>query len=257
MNKNIILKFLGSSGALSLGFNSNMLISYNDKNLLFDCGEDIKHSLAYHGEKVENIDAIYISHPHMDHCGGIAYLGFYSYFVLRKKMPLYIHEYIKPDIISICRTSMGAIGGKDMELYDYFDLRIVTEGFNFNGLNCHLQRNTHIIGGIRGVNSFGLLFRKDESQDYFDVYISGDSAKYACSGINIRHIFHDCDINQIETQTGLKPGVDYVHIPYSELCKSQIFDKCSLYLYHCDKMDKIYSEDILSKIVEPGSVFEI
>ena len=75
------LTFLGVSGFLSDGFNSNMLLDIGDRTFLLDCGMDIKFSLKASNRKVEEIDDIYISHLHGDHINGLEWIAFYSYFM--------------------------------------------------------------------------------------------------------------------------------------------------------------------------------
>lgn len=40
--------------------------------LLLDCGADAAHRMAEEGLDWPNLDAIWISHLHLDHCGGLA-----------------------------------------------------------------------------------------------------------------------------------------------------------------------------------------
>src|SRR5215831_7763979 len=44
--------------------------------LLLDCGMDTAHRMAEEGLDWPNLDAIWISHLHLDHCGGLAPLLF-------------------------------------------------------------------------------------------------------------------------------------------------------------------------------------
>lgn len=52
----------------------------NDKHLLIDAGTDIRFSLRRRDYSYKDIDAIYLSHLHSDHIGGLEYLAFASYF---------------------------------------------------------------------------------------------------------------------------------------------------------------------------------
>ena len=88
------LLFLGVSSALSVGdkkYQSNMLIkSSTNRHLLIDCGTDIRHSLYEQGVSHSTIDAVYISHLHADHVGGLEWLSFSKVFIDHKKPGLYI-----------------------------------------------------------------------------------------------------------------------------------------------------------------------
>jgi len=48
---------------------SSILISFNDKNILIDCGPDFRTQVLR--EKIKNIDAILFTHRHSDHIDGI------------------------------------------------------------------------------------------------------------------------------------------------------------------------------------------
>ncbi len=69
------LLFLGTGSAfvpIEDNYQSNMLLIHpNGKNLLIDCGSDIRHSLAHFGFNSYDIDAVFISYQHADHCGGL------------------------------------------------------------------------------------------------------------------------------------------------------------------------------------------
>lgn len=69
-------------------FQSNFLLEFDspgkvsdDKfRLVIDFGSDIRHSLAYQGLKMGDIDAWYCSHPHADHVGGIEGIALSTFF---------------------------------------------------------------------------------------------------------------------------------------------------------------------------------
>lgn len=81
------LTFLGtgtSSGVPTLGCNcevcqsndvhdkrlrASVFLEVNDKNILIDCGPDFREQALYHG--IDKIDAILLTHKHIDHIGGI------------------------------------------------------------------------------------------------------------------------------------------------------------------------------------------
>jgi ribonuclease BN (tRNA processing enzyme) len=76
---------LGTGSAFTLkNFQSNYLLK-GEKNLLIDCGGDIRFSLKEQNMSYKDIDAVYISHLHADHQGGLEYLAFCSYFDPSKK----------------------------------------------------------------------------------------------------------------------------------------------------------------------------
>lgn len=50
---------------------SSFSIKYKNTNILFDCGEGTHHQIKRAGDNINSIDAIFISHNHGDHIGGI------------------------------------------------------------------------------------------------------------------------------------------------------------------------------------------
>ena len=87
MEKPMSIAFLGVGSAFTSAkdYQSNLLITaQSGKKMLIDCGSDARFSLAEWGlenniEKLD-IDAVYISHLHADHIGGLEWLAFSTYF---------------------------------------------------------------------------------------------------------------------------------------------------------------------------------
>src|SRR5687768_11001375 len=87
------LTFIGIGSAFTLAnFQSNMLLEDAGKRLLIDCGGDARHALAKAGLGAKDVDALYVSHLHADHVGGIEWLGFSRYFSQGPKPDLYVNE---------------------------------------------------------------------------------------------------------------------------------------------------------------------
>ena len=86
------ITFLGTGSAFTTkNFQTNTIIERNGKRLLIDAGSDIRFSLQNIGLNYLNIDAIYVTHLHADHVGGMEYLAFCNYFNPRaqNKITLY------------------------------------------------------------------------------------------------------------------------------------------------------------------------
>ena len=72
------LTFAGAGSAFTTdadNFQSNMVIETAEGRLLIDCGGDARHSTKALGLKPRDIDAVYISHLHADHIGGLEWLA--------------------------------------------------------------------------------------------------------------------------------------------------------------------------------------
>src|ERR1035437_5128807 len=121
--KNMTIRFLGVNGAFTMdGFQTNMLIENEDESfrLLFDCGSDIRHSLASVGLGAKDIPCVYISHLHADHIGGLEWLAFSTYFNQNLARPmLFISEVLVEPLWHNCLVGgLGSIQGRIMKLED-------------------------------------------------------------------------------------------------------------------------------------------
>ena len=73
--------FAGTGSAFNLdSYQTNTIIQRNGKNLLIDAGSFAPLALRDIGMNYKNIDAIYVTHLHNDHVGGLEYLAFTTYF---------------------------------------------------------------------------------------------------------------------------------------------------------------------------------
>jgi ribonuclease BN (tRNA processing enzyme) len=253
------ITFLGVSSALSDGFNSNMLLDFpNGETLLFDCGIDIKHSLKAANRKVEEIDAVYVSHLHSDHSGGLEWIGYYSYFISKKKIKLYIHESLVSELWSMLRPGMESVNNKQVGLNEYFDIIIIPQGYSGFELleySFNLIKNPHVVNPVKTMYSFGLVIGEATSfgsgRDRIVAYISSDTNSCLEGGEwGDIIIFHDCDFMNLGG----------VHINYEELKKIPDKIKSNMWLYHYhdlgDKMPDVIA-DGFAGIVKQGQIFEI
>jgi len=103
-------------------YQTSFVIEENGKHLLIDCGSDSRHSLFASKFKAIDIDAVYITHLHSDHIGGIEWLAFYRYFSPNATCPKLIAN--SEMITEMWNTSLsgglGRIQGKRTTLEDFF-----------------------------------------------------------------------------------------------------------------------------------------
>jgi ribonuclease BN (tRNA processing enzyme) len=229
------LTFLGVGSALSAdgGYHSNMLIeSGNGAALLLDCGGDIRFSLAEAGISPDamgrRIQAIYISHLHADHVGGLEWLAFATYFDPGCPRPelLAVEEVLEPLWAETLRGGLGLINGRRMALSDYFKVRSLSEDatLRWDGLRLTPVRMPHVRGDGRRHDSFGLFLREGAGPA---VFISTDARldrqRLAAAHRKAAVIFHDCETGPIPSG---------VHAHYDELRTLPAGLKAKMWLYH-------------------------
>jgi len=237
------------------------------------------HSLASAGRKPEELDAVYISHLHADHCYGLSWLAYYTYFITKKKLTLFLHETMVSDIWSMLRPSLEKCDRQDrlMTLNDYFDVKLYKKDtrFNVGGMQFYPVKQKHVETPFGDIDSYGLRgYRCGDWCGYQDVgeehihhrldrwrfFISSDSKKMAIPNTNeygalfpeyyYDYLFCDCDVMNLSG----------VHPNYNDLKKYDADTKSRMWLYHYHDLGDDMPDavaDGFAGFVKEGQVFEI
>ena len=149
------LRFLGvgnAQAAPSLGSASAVLESDGKPLLLIDCGQEALS--AYLDRYGEAPRAIYLTHTHMDHVGGLERLFYMIYFDahLRGTVRLYAHAALVPHLQSRVADYPEVIAEGGANFWDAFALVPVSHGFWHRGLWFDVFATRHHAPGT----SFGL-----------------------------------------------------------------------------------------------------
>jgi ribonuclease BN (tRNA processing enzyme) len=222
--------FLGVSSALTAGyknFNSNMLLTSNfGKNLLIDCGYDVKHALFEQNMSHNNIDAVYISHLHSDHVGGLEWLGFTKYFIDNNIPTLFISDTLKDKLWNnVLSGGMSCLENEEASIATYFDVKPITQdNFIWENINFKLIKVRHSYSNNCELPCFGLFIEFDK----YKIFITTDTR--FCPDIlmpvfeRADLIFHDCETSKQESMQ---------HARYSDLTllPKEIKEKMWLYDY--------------------------
>ncbi len=217
-----MFRFIGIGSASTLkDFNSNAFFSKNGKNMLIDCGMDIRFSLARAGLKAKDINAVYISHLHADHIGGLEWLAFNIYFI-GHRVSLYISSEMVNKLWRSLKSGLSCLEGKQANLTTYFDVCPVKSKFNFEGVDFSLVQCVHVLNENEIMPSYGLHW-ENEDKKYF---LTTDTQ--FCP--HLKHWYNKSDVIFHDCETGFRSGV---HAHYDDLKTLPDATKKKMYLYHC------------------------
>lgn len=224
------LKFLGSGSAFTVGqdnFQSNVLVEFEGRRLLLDCGGDIRHSLAAQNLSYVDVDEVYVSHLHADHIGGLEYLGFSTKFDPRCVRP---RLHIADDLAEPLWNQSLAGGMSDVDdgsatLDTFFDVNPVPSGgsFTWQDITFQLVPVPHVTTTRGTLFSYGLFFDAHGVKIFFttDTQFAPGALKKYFNDADV--IFHDAETSVV------KSGV---HAHYDQLRKLPAKIKRKTWLYH-------------------------
>jgi ribonuclease BN (tRNA processing enzyme) len=222
--------FIGAGSAFTMNNRQSNIIIRNlitKKCLLIDCGTDIRHSLQQSGVQYSDIDAIYISHLHADHAGGLECIAFSTYFNPSCGRPkMYLHKSLKNNIWSdTLRGGLASIQGNIAELDTYFDVQSTNNKgtFIWDDIEFQMIQTVHIMDGFNIVPSFGLIFILNKIKVFFtsDTQFCPEQIVDFYKGADI--IFQDCETTPFESR---------VHAHYNKLNTLPTEIKRKMKLYH-------------------------
>lgn len=236
------LTFLGSGDAFVLwekNFQSNLLLEApSGKRLLVDCGSDIRNSLAALGFDSSSLEAVYISHLHGDHIGGLEWLAYQSYFKQAREKPrLFIHESLSEKIWDNCLSGgLASLKSKEATLETFFEVNSLQKDFFWEKSHFSLIQMTHVFNGKDKQPCFGLFFHVEGKKILFTSdtqFIPEELMTYYKSA---DLIFHDCET---------MPFKSGVHASYTDLVTLPLEIKSKMWLYH-------YNEGTLPQAKKDG-----
>lgn len=251
------IRFLGVGPAFggSDQYQSNLLIRTEaGRCLLLDCGGDIRFSLAECGVPTEDLEALYVSHLHGDHIGGMEWLALVSRFGPRPWRPRLLCEAAQLERLwhQALRAGLEYVDGARLGLEDYFDCQPLSleRPFHWAGLRGELVKMPHVRAAVGEHPSFGLVLQEGAGPS---VFISTDT-RFAPDillpiAARVALIFHDCETS---------PAITGVHARYEELRTLPDGVRARMWLYHHHPAPHLHPQaDGFRGFVTKGQAFQV
>ncbi|MGH8121591.1 MAG: MBL fold metallo-hydrolase [Rudaea sp.] len=192
------LRFLGvgSAAAVDLGSPGAVLECDGEPLLLIDCGpETLTRYLGVYNAAPR---AIYITHTHMDHVGGLERLFYRTYFdpVLKGQVRIYAHAALVPHLQARVADYPNVLAEGGANFWDAFQLIALSRGFWHAGLWFDVFATRHHLP----MTSFGLALRGAFAWTGDTRPIPEMLAQYA-GGSEL--VAHDCGLQGNPSHTGV------------------------------------------------------
>lgn len=217
MPADLALEFLGvgNATAIGLGESSAVVLRNGEPLLLIDCGPQVPARFQQAFGRPP--PALYITHTHLDHVGGLERLFVSQWFdeALRGRMPIFVAANMLPLLQDRVASHPNALAEGGVNFWEAFRLVPVSRGFWLDGLWFDIfPVRHHAIDAAFGLALRGSFVFTGDTRPIPEML-----AAYAADG---EQIFHDCGLHGNPSHTGL----DDVEREYADDIRARLI------LYH-------------------------
>jgi ribonuclease BN (tRNA processing enzyme) len=235
------LKFLGCGSAFTTKdyYQSMLLLTKNEKNCLFDCGGDVRFAFQEQGLSAGDVDSFCITHAHTDHCGGLEWLGFNTYFNPSLPRPKWLST--NKQVENMWESTLKGGFGLSKTSEEFFNITSLKHGHLWERVAITLIPSKHCMDGSEWMESYSIFFQDLDTYAQ-PVMFTGDmifDKEYIEDiSVGLSLIIHDCET---------APYKSGVHAHYDDLKTLPPEIKSKMLLYH-------YQPNPIQNPVEDGFI---
>jgi Metal-dependent hydrolases of the beta-lactamase superfamily III len=244
----IQLQMAGTGNAFAKRyFNNNAIIHCNGYKMMIDFGNTAPMALHAMGIGMNQLDAVFITHLHADHVGGLEELAFQNLYIHRRKSKLYVPETL---VDALWENSLKA--GMYNEADNFVNLESYFDVVTFRDETPVRLHEELVIEAVRTEHV--------PLKPSYSLFINGNIFYSADMKFNrplIEHAYHDRKCRIIFHECQFKgPGV--VHTTLSELLTlPEYIQECIYLMHYSDDMESYIGKTGKMRFVQQHKVYDI